>query len=307
MIRTEELIRVFQQAVDEHWGYIWGAAGKEWTDKLQKQKVQYMVNKYGTGWKNNGEAKGNNYYKAALYGGIWIGHMVADCSGLFVYAFQHLAGIRISHSSHYQYTDYCTEKGTLKNGNRTDGKELEPGTAVFVYNEETKRYSHIGLYIGDGWVIEAAGTTDGVIKSKVTASKWDRWGKLKYVEYSDKKAEKPEDPEHTIPEAPETRKTLRKGDKGDAVKELQEQLIQLGYLLPKYGADGDFGKETESAVKAFQMDNGLNADGVVGAKTYAALDKAKPMQLYIVTIPNLLKHEAEALVKNYTGSKMEEE
>ena len=106
---------------------------------------------------------------------------------------------------------------------------------------------------------------------------------------------------------PETRKTLRKGDKGSAVKDLQEQLIRLGYPLPKYGADGDFGKETEAAVKAFQMDNGLQADGVVGAKTYAALDKAKPMQLYVVTIPHLPKHEAEALVKNYADSRMMEE
>ena len=306
-MKPADLIAVFQKAVDENWGYIWGAAGKEWTDKLQKQKVQYMANKYGTSWKNNSEAKNDNYYRAALYGSKWIGHIVADCSGMFVYAFQHLDGIRISHSSHYQYTDYCTEKGTLKNGERTDGKELEPGTAVFVYNEETKRYSHIGLYVGAGTVIEAAGTEQGVITSKVTASKWDRWGKMKYVDYANETTVKPEDPEHTIPEAPETRKTQRKGDKGDAVKDLQEQLIRLGYPLPKYGADGDFGKETETAVKAFQMDNGLKADGVVGAKTYAALDKAKPMQLYVVTIPHLQKHEAEALVKNYVGSKMEEE
>lgn len=306
-MKAVELIAVFQKALDDHWGYIWGAAGKEWTQALQKQKISYMVNKYGTSWKNNSEAKEDNSYMAAYYGDRWIGHIVADCSGLFVYAFQHLAGIRISHSSHYQYTDYCAEKGVLSKGKRTDGKELKPGTAVFVYKDDRKRYTHIGLYIGDGKVIEAYGTQKGVILSSATDSKWNRWGEMKKVDFSDVETPAPEDPEHTTPEAPETRKTLRKGDKGEKVKELQEQLLRLGYPLPKYGADGDFGKETETAVKAFQMDYGLKADGVVGAKTYDAMDKAKPMQLYTVTIPHLPKHEAEALVNNYTESKMEEE
>ena len=103
------------------------------------------------------------------------------------------------------------------------------------------------------------------------------------------------------------KQTLRRGDKGEAVKELQKALISLGYPLPRYGADGDFGKETEAAVKAFQADNGLKADGIAGPKTLEAIENAKPMQLYTVTIPGLPKHEAEALVKNYTGAKMTEE
>ena len=56
-------------------------------------------------------------------------------------------------------------------------------------------------------------------------------------------------------------------------KELQEKLLKLGYSLPKYGADGDFGNETDAAVKQFQKDNKLFQDGVVGSKTYAAISK----------------------------------
>lgn len=70
------------------------------------------------------------------------------------------------------------------------------------------------------------------------------------------------------------RPMLRLGDKGSYVKELQSGLIKLGYSLPKYGADGDFGNETLAAVKKFQADRGLEVDGVVGQNTWGAIDKA---------------------------------
>ena len=57
--------------------------------------------------------------------------------------------------------------------------------------------------------------------------------------------------------------TIKKGSKGAAVKKLQELL--------KITADGMFGNNTETAVKAFQRANGLAVDGIVGAKTWAAL------------------------------------
>ena len=53
---------------------------------------------------------------------------------------------------------------------------------------------------------------------------------------------------------------LKKGSKGSQVKELQEFL--------KIGADGIFGPGTEIAVKKFQEENGLVADGIVGRKTW---------------------------------------
>jgi putative chitinase len=60
-----------------------------------------------------------------------------------------------------------------------------------------------------------------------------------------------------------TTATLRRGSKGDAVKQMQQKLG-----IP---ADGDFGPGTEAAVRKWQAANGLTADGVVGAKTLAAL------------------------------------
>lgn len=64
---------------------------------------------------------------------------------------------------------------------------------------------------------------------------------------------------------------LKKGSEGAAVKSMQHLLLAKGYKLPKYGADADFGTETDNALKAFQRKNNLEVDGKCGAKTWDAL------------------------------------
>ncbi len=64
--------------------------------------------------------------------------------------------------------------------------------------------------------------------------------------------------------------TVRRGDRGPAVEQLQQVLNDLGY--PAGAADGIFGAKTETAVRAFQADNGLTADGLVGRRTKEALE-----------------------------------
>lgn len=70
------------------------------------------------------------------------------------------------------------------------------------------------------------------------------------------------------------RPTIRRGSKGEHVQYAQRLLIDLGYDLSRFGADGAFGAETEAAVKAFQRDHKLTVDGIVGPKTWAALEAA---------------------------------
>jgi peptidoglycan hydrolase-like protein with peptidoglycan-binding domain len=65
---------------------------------------------------------------------------------------------------------------------------------------------------------------------------------------------------------------LKNGSKGEAVTGLQSQLQRLGYDLGD--ADGVFGRRTADAVKQFQRDQGLAADGIVGPQTWAALEAA---------------------------------
>jgi murein L,D-transpeptidase YcbB/YkuD len=65
---------------------------------------------------------------------------------------------------------------------------------------------------------------------------------------------------------------LSKGSKGEQVEVLQRILSTYGYNLGSNNPfDGDFGSKTEAAVKAYQKANGLTVDGIVGAKTWAAL------------------------------------
>lgn len=65
---------------------------------------------------------------------------------------------------------------------------------------------------------------------------------------------------------------LKRGSSGEAVKKLQEMLIACGYSVGPDGADGDFGAKTESAVKLFQKNYGLSADGQYGPLTQTKLE-----------------------------------
>ena len=161
MISADDLIAKFRYALDNAWGYIYGTAGVKWTEARQKSVTNEMAKKYGA---------------------QWIGHMVADCSGLFTWAFKELGGT-MYHGSDTMFRKYTTASGELKAGKRSDGQTLQPGTAVFVWKEDDKKYGHVGLYVGDGWVIEAASTQKGVIKSKVSDKKWEFWGELRGLDY----------------------------------------------------------------------------------------------------------------------------
>ena len=70
----------------------------------------------------------------------------------------------------------------------------------------------------------------------------------------------------------QSKPTLKRGSAGPYVIEAQEKLIAHGFSLARYGADGDFGNETEAATKAFQGENILDIDGIIGPKTWEKLD-----------------------------------
>ena len=172
MIRAEDLVAGFRIALDEKWGYIWGKTHEMWSTAKQADYIR----DYGDD---------PDRAQSCAYGGKWAGHWVTDCSGLFAYWFAQLGG-KMYHGSNTMFLKWCTSKGSLKNGKRTDGQVLKVGTAVFHYKKEKNNYSHVGLYVGGGLVIEAMGSKNGVTTSKATDKRWTHWGELKGISYSAK-------------------------------------------------------------------------------------------------------------------------
>lgn len=88
---------------------------------------------------------------------------------------------------------------------------------------------------------------------------------------------------------------LSRGAEGDAVKAMQRLLLAWkADCLPKWGADGDFGSETEKALKAFQKEKGLTVNGIYDKATEAALKTAGALgkvrvtgsSVYVRSAPN---------------------
>ena len=130
-ILSSELIAQFQSVLREGWGYIYGASGEIWTQAQQNAASREQTKKYGQ---------------------KWVGHRVTDCSGLFAWAFRQLGG-DCYHGSNTMFRRYSSASGSLSAGKRTDGEPLKPGTAVYKFNA-SEGYHHVGLYIGEGAVIQ---------------------------------------------------------------------------------------------------------------------------------------------------------
>ena len=268
MIGADDLCDKFKFALDNKWGYIWGKSGQTWTQAAQNSATRPQT---------------------VSYGQQWVGRKVADCSGLFVWAFKQL-GASIYHGSNTIWNKYCSKQGKLSKGQRCDGIAIRPGTAVFLLNE-TGRH-HIGLYIGGGLCIEAKGTKWGVVASQTTH--WDEWGELKEVDYSMM-------PEDLIPMI---KPTLRRGDRGDEVRDLQTMLDRCGYVI---AIDGAFGSKTEAAVKGFQRSAGLIVDGVVGPKTWEELETAVGETVPDAELPEDLDDDEDELSDDDADQDQEED
>ena len=204
----------------------------------------------------------------------------------------------------------CTSQWNNKDNWKAQG-EVADGipqgviVCLFYYKKDkngkrTKTLQHTGLYYNG----ETCECSSGVQHSKTLNSKWTHWGVPACVEG--------DTPTQTPPD-PEKKPTLRKGDSGAYVKLAQTELINRGYDLGKWGADGQFGAQTEKAVKAFQKDHdgpdgrALKVDGIIGQDTWWALDSTEPTVYYTVTIPHVTQKQAEGLCVQWSGAEMKKE
>ncbi|NKW09392.1 peptidoglycan-binding protein [Ochrobactrum tritici] len=99
---------------------------------------------------------------------------------------------------------------------------------------------------------------------------------------------------------------LRLGSAGYRVEALQKRLNEIGFPVK---VDSDFGTGTRRAVLAFQAENGLEVDGVVGPATQAALDTAEakiPETRQNATMADL-RAEGSTIVKGRTVRRSSQE
>lgn len=87
-----------------------------------------------------------------------------DCSGLVRYIYKTSMGKDIPRVSYDQ----------SKFGQEVDKKDLQPGDLVFFDTMNKGRVSHVGMYVGNDEFIHASNPKDGVVKSKLSSSYYEK-------------------------------------------------------------------------------------------------------------------------------------
>lgn len=237
----------------DHWAYWYGTYGKECTKSLYNSKKAQYPSHYGSD-------RTSGYMKD-----IEQGRRCADCVGLIKSFFW--TGNRYDTDPKYG-SNGCPDKSA--NGMYALCKKTGPIKSIpDIPGLVVWKSGHIGVYVGGGYTVEMKGFAYDCKRNKVKDGPWTNWGMLpeSMISYADEPI-KPVEPE------PVGDRDLKNGDEGADVKQLQENLIRLGFSCGKWGADGEFGDCTEMAVEAFQRAHGLDVTGVFDGKTREALEAA---------------------------------
>lgn len=146
----------------------------------------------------------------------------------------------------------------------------EPGDQIF-FSYAAGEYSHTGLVesVSGGVVTTIEGNTSDSVGRRsyaVGSSTIAGYGRPRWelaVNAS---------PDGSFDPMPGSERVLKLGCKGDDVKNLQKDLLKMGYDIGPDGADGDFGNNTKKAVMKFQLEHHIEpVDGEVGNDTRAVL------------------------------------
>ncbi|NLB35804.1 MAG: hypothetical protein GX824_00605 [Clostridiales bacterium] len=145
--------------------YWWGTFGAVCGESLwQQKKKQYPSHYSDSRYKT---AKAKHFGKRAY-----------DCCGLVKsFMFQSAPTSAPKYAVKYDKNvggllAACSKTGPIKTIPETPGLLVFRGTA------------HVGIYIGQEQVIEAKGFDYGVVKTKLSAGKWDKWGQLSWITYT---------------------------------------------------------------------------------------------------------------------------
>lgn len=229
-------------------------------------------------------AGSKNYTKYNRDMKAWAGSADIDdqwCQNFVDWVFVVTFGLELAKKLIYTFTNYTpTGSNAFKKRSRyirRGAGKPKRGDVIYFYSSSKGRIGHVGIVykVDSKKVYTIEGNTSGasalvtnggsVMKKSynLTSSYVDGYGS---VDYS----------------AAEGGDGLRRGDVGEAVTLMQKQLLKWDPgCLPEYGADGDFGSETEAAVKAFQQAAGLPVTGVCDADTAQALKNRQSPEVVI--------------------------
>lgn len=200
--------------------YVWGAQGEMVTGMAD---VESWIKKKETSDKNAERAI--NFMKKAAKNPLY----AFDCSGLIM---------KFLMERGYAKSD-MSSRGLYSACEKIDRTDLEAGDLVFRHNGE--RIHHVGVYVGDGMVIEAKGRDDGVVMRDLNASGtsyWNRYGRLAVIN------------DEPVPDnGPVVIGLTAPYMRGEKVRALQIALNALGYDCGE--ADGIAGKKTLAGIAAF--------------------------------------------------------
>lgn len=128
------------------------------------------------------------------------------------------------------------------------------------------KQGHVGVYIGDGYCVEAKGLRYGTVKTPVKNTKWLYGLTFGDLEYNYNK--KIVGTSRNTNQFAEPSMLLKLGSKGEGVMWLQYELNEAGYGLT---VDGDFGQKTLAALLDFQKSCKIKVDGICGKETRNSL------------------------------------
>ena len=228
-----------------------------WLTEAYKNKWGYIMAAYCqdpkklSSWYFTGQYSGLQRVKA-LY---WKKYSpkVTDCAGLLEGYLTETLGYTVNERARNQYSSWCTIKG------RIGTIQKKAGTAVFMMNSGTTTAHHVGYLVcpvdrnkpnGDWWVVEARGVLYGVKKYKLSGRRWSHWGLAdKFLSYDCSPSEAYDIAFNGAPTTGTDKALYRGVDAKAEVIRLQLRLLKLGYKLPKWGADGDYGSRDRSRCK----------------------------------------------------------
>lgn len=159
-----DLVTYAIHAWESDWGYVWGTYGCVLTDSL----FAYKLKQYPDGVGNY-----EDFIRAN-----WLGGRTTDCVGLIKgYGWLNPDAMTIDYGTNgmpdlgaNQMYYSASVSGTI------DTMPDIPGLAVW-------HDGHIGVYIGNGEVIEAMGTKYGVVKTELAGRGWTHWLQIEYINY----------------------------------------------------------------------------------------------------------------------------